>query len=486
MSLPLAADLALSASAPAARGAAPPARAEGLLARPVVGRLSLSGRIVAVTAAIGVVVIVLSALLMVSHARTEIARAVAVDRDLARDYVIAAVGSLLRDNRPEDVAAFLAARIAQPRLVRITVDGRAGGVVRPAAPGAATGAAAPAWFRSLLAPAAADEVLPLQFGARRLGTVVIAADPFDDIDAAWASARMLAALAVVAYALTLLALWRVVERALRPLKTMAEGVDRLGTGDFTSRIGAVTVPDLAALAERFDRLGAALQRTMAEKDALTRTLVGVQDGERKAIARELHDEFGPCVFGLKVEARAILDEAETTGADVIAASARSLCAIVARMEHVNGDLLSRLRPMALDELPLARVLDDLVGTMRALAPSIAWQVTIDDALGRCDETTSLTIYRVLQEALTNALRHSAATAIAVVAGRHEARPGWADLVIRDNGIGAGPGLAAGAGIAGMRERVAGVGGRLAIGAAEGGGLRVRAEVPLVGRPEEER
>lgn len=445
-------------------------------------RLSLAGRLLLVAAVIGAIDISLCGLVLLGNARTATSVEVDANLGLARDYVIAALGSLMRSNNPEEAVAILPGMLYQPRHARIIVIDSRTGTVHVPGPARDRDEAAPDWFRRLLAQPEKEITLPIQVGTDTYGRVIIRSDPNDEIDEVWQDVQTLTFFGGTAYFATLLALWIVSRRTLRPLARMTAGVERLGTGDYATRIGPVEVPDLSRLASRFDDLGAALECTIAEKDELNRRLVSVADEERKAIARELHDEFGPCLFGLKVEARSILEAATRAGtapgAEATAASARSILDITDQIQRTNQALLSQLRPMELGQLPLSRALEDLADTMSGLGPDIDWTIDIDPELDRYDETTELTIYRVAQEALTNALRHAGATRIELVARRAPGRPGLAEISVDDDGRGLAPGVSPGNGLRGMRERIASVGGRLRICPSSMGGVRVEAEVPL--------
>lgn len=442
------------------------------------GRLSLAGRIVLVAAVIGGFAMAVRGATLLGNARS--ATRVEVDSNLrfARDYVVATVGSLPRDGSAADLLARLPRVLAQPRHVRIFVSAGEGEPGFAPVPLPEEEGEAPRWFRDLVAPPMKQVILPIRHGAEAFGEIIIRSDPNDEIDEVWRDVRSLAMLGAAAYVATLLALWLVTRLALRPLTRMAEGVARIEAGDYDGAIGEVGIPELADLAARVDGLGATLKRTIAEKDGLNRRLVSVGDEERKAIARELHDEFGPCLFGLKVEARSILAAASARDPRSVESGARSILGIVDLIQGTNRSLLKRLRPMELGELPLAQVLEGLAAGMGPLGPDVGWTIDIDPALDRYDETTELTLYRVAQEALTNALRHANAGRILFAVHRDPERPGWARLVITDDGEGIACPAVPGNGLRGMRERIASVAGRIAVTSASGGGTRVEAEVPL--------
>jgi PAS domain S-box-containing protein len=206
--------------------------------------------------------------------------------------------------------------------------------------------------------------------------------------------------------------------------------------------------------------------------ALSRRLVEVQEEERRHIARELHDEIGQVLTGLKLNLEM---DARTAGRTPAAmAEARSL---------VN-DLIGRVRDLSLDLRPA--MLDDL-----GLLPALLWhferyrsqtgvQVRFEHrGLGhRCSPEVETAAYRIVQEALTNAARHAGVGDVTVRV--------WTDgetlrVQVEDRGRGFGPGqLTSGdsSGLTGMRERAVLMGGQLTIESAPGAGTRVTATIPL--------
>ena len=131
-------------------------------------------------------------------------------------------------------------------------------------------------------------------------------------------------------------------------------------GDLDSRIGPLPHPDLAALATHADRLAQALEQARTDRTRLQHQVIARADAERQASARDLHDEMGPCLFGLRVEADALREAAPDPAT---AASADQIAAIAEQIARVNRTLLDDLRPMAVGQLPLATVLADYVADL---------------------------------------------------------------------------------------------------------------------------
>jgi signal transduction histidine kinase len=201
----------------------------------------------------------------------------------------------------------------------------------------------------------------------------------------------------------------------------------------------------------------------SELEQLTGLLLRAQEDERRRIARELHDEAGQALTAIKIELD--LDGHVEAGKRVGLALAQV------------RDLSNLLRPSALDDL-------GLVAALRALAEDMAQRsrttIDLDVDTGGCRFTPDIevVIYRVVQEALTNAVRHAHA---ATVRARVEVTAGRVHLTIDDDGQGLAPGASPHLGWLGMQERVSAVGGTLSVDTAAGRGVRIEASIPVEAR-----
>ena len=213
-------------------------------------------------------------------------------------------------------------------------------------------------------------------------------------------------------------------------------------------------------------------------ERLSARLVSAQEEERRAIARELHDEVGQALTAMKMELGAAQrDVAAGTRAAASLAEARAIAE--SALQSVR-DLSQLLHPSMLDDLGLPDTVDTY---LRGFSKRTGIRAQL--ALERMDERLApdleVGVYRIVQEALTNVLKHADATACTV---RLVRRDQALQLTIEDDGrgIGAGPGgsglVRRGLGVIGMRERAAALGGTFAIGNREEGGTRVVVRLPL--------
>lgn len=224
------------------------------------------------------------------------------------------------------------------------------------------------------------------------------------------------------------------------------------------------------------RLAAAIE----ENRKLANAAVRAQEDERRHLARELHDELGQYINAIKVDA--VWLRGLGVRAPKVREAATSIVAMIDHLEGVVRDLVRRLRPPGLDELGLAAALEHCIDEWRRRLPDVAFDVAVDDAISGLDEATSITLYRIAQEGLTNLARHARATRVAIELGRRQCTPGAPPeivLTMRDDGVGAVAGAAvAGLGLIGMRERVEALAGRFEVLRSGARGFGFVACVPL--------
>jgi two-component system, NarL family, sensor histidine kinase UhpB len=227
---------------------------------------------------------------------------------------------------------------------------------------------------------------------------------------------------------------------------------------------------------------ARLVEALAENQRLAQQYLDMQEYERKALARDLHDELGQYINAIKLDALA-LRETIPAAHEAGHRTAAAMVDNIDRVYAVVGGLIRQLRPAGLDELGLAAALEHCVNDWRQrLAPArIALEIECD--LGSLDPAMGLALFRLIQEAMTNVARHSQATRVDIRIGARRFEDGREGLEagVEDNGRGADLGVPSrGLGLVGMRERVAVFGGTLAVASHPGGGFSIRAMLPNAG------
>jgi PAS domain S-box-containing protein len=222
------------------------------------------------------------------------------------------------------------------------------------------------------------------------------------------------------------------------------------------------------------RLAAQLASTAAELRRLAAHIEVAREEERTRIARELHDELGGALTSLKLEMRKLQDQATVPAVrDGLGQLGVYVSDTINRVRRIATDL----RPSVLDDLGLVSALEWQVAELaRRTGLSCAFQASADDLDLPADMATAL--FRLVQEALTNVVRHAQASSVQVEL-RHG--DGLLELAVTDDGRGITPGdlsKSSSLGLLGMRERVYLLSGEMDIQGTPGQGTSVRIRVPL--------
>ena len=168
----------------------------------------------------------------------------------------------------------------------------------------------PAWFVALIHPETTAVNVPISIHGKP-GSLVITSHPDDEMNEIWdgivTQLQVGSAIAIALFLLTMM----VVSRALAPLQSLSEAMTNIEAGGYDTRVKPAGSPELAAICSKLNHLAATLGDAVEEKRRLAETAVSLQDAERKEIARELHDEFGPYLFALRAHASSLMRTADT-------------------------------------------------------------------------------------------------------------------------------------------------------------------------------
>jgi len=241
----------------------------------------------------------------------------------------------------------------------------------------------------------------------------------------------------------------------------------LGSGVIYGAFADLTLIGVTAVATLFLVLGErseALARRTTQLEQLTRLLLRTQEEERRRIARELHDEAGQILSAAKIT----LD----------LEGRREEARLVERALGQIRNLSHLLRPSELDELGLLPALRNMVEDFERRS-RVRARVRLPENLGPCPGDVEVTVYRVVQEALTNVARHASAGEVEV---RLRSENGRLRLTVTDDGAGSGTPPTPHLGLLGIRERIAALAGTLEIVTAERAGFQLEAVIPLEEHP----
>jgi len=399
---------------------------------------------------------------------------------LAREFVETIVGGLNEAADPEARLDQILRDLKRLRHVSITRQGDAASSLP--ADTAEMGDAAhsvPAWFVALVHPEKTSVSVPVTIDGKP-SALVITSIPNDEIAEIWdgivTQIEVGSAVAVALFLITM----TVIGRALAPLQALSQAMTRIEAGSYDARVEPNGAPELAAICTKLNHLAATLGEAVEDNRKLAERTVSLQDLERKEIAHELHDEFGPHLFALRAHAGALMRLADLSepSADALRKHGGAILEQVNALQQFTRRILEKLRPVGLAELGLREALGALLRMWSESHPEVTIETTISHSLGTTGETADLTIYRTVQEAVTNVFRHAGATEVnvSIEPAEGQGNRGYARVRVCDNGRGLGPDHRLGLGLKGMRERILALGGTLSVASSERG-VTIEAVVP---------
>lgn len=419
--------------------------------------------------------LLVASVFLLANARRAIVDELRASSDFAA-LLVAGIGESVlhgaQDTTPPTLIDHLAAH-APLRHLRITLRDARGHTVQTNPP-AGEAWPAPAWFRELVRPRAASLERELDIGGARL---TIVADPEAEIGEAWRDVRTSLLVLGLAFASATLGTSLFLGRALRPLRQLSRGLEGVERGQFTVRLAPSGLPDLDRITARFNDMARTLEQSERDNAELARRSLAIQEDERRRLAHELHDDLGQSITAIKALAVAIRQRAD----GVVAERAATIMEVSSDIYDRVRRMMSRLRPVALDELGLVPALETMIDDWNEHHEDCFCEFTAPRDLPALDPDLGIAAYRTVQEALTNIARHAAArnARVSLARGRSTQGESTLELIIADNGRGFAPARTRlGLGLRGIRERVLAGGGSLNLVAAPGAGVRLEAVFPL--------
>ncbi len=343
----------------------------------------------------------------------------------------------------------------------------------------------PEWFESFYQWAfhpGLEVVRPVEFKGRIHGSVIVAPSAEMEIANAWQAIRGLMGLSASSTLALCLLVYFALSRALHPAQVIVAGLEKMEKGELSLRLPVFELDEWQRTGKAINQLAASLEQLLSERKKLAIKLMNIQEEERRYLARELHDEFGQCLAAINAVAASISQTAAYECPELVPEGKKISRIVHHMMESIRG-LLLRLRPSDIDELGLTVSLKSLVAGWNASSGGKThYNLAVHGDLDRLPEPIPVTIFRIVQECLTNVSKHSAANHAKVTLRTVSENRSITtiELIIEDDGKAKnlpfedGPGI----GLLGIRERVTALGGRLTLKTGNPSGLAVHVWLPV--------
>ncbi|HJT98726.1 MAG TPA: sensor histidine kinase [Rhodanobacteraceae bacterium] len=345
-----------------------------------------------------------------------------------------------------------------------------------------SGRNAPEWYAALVAPE------PMRSELRFLdSTLSIEANASRAVLDGWDDTVTLLEFGIGVLVVGNLLVFWLVRGATEPFRTIERGLADVERGAFHTRLPPLPGAEAGSIALAFNRMAAAIEDNLTARaeaaDARLRleqsrelaSIVQARiEDERAEIARELHDETGQSLTAIRSLAFSLARR--ETGDATVRETSTLIADTAAKLYAAMHALIPRLRPLTLDSLELADAARERVDEWRRMHPGIAFSLQLDTLPADLGESYTLTAYRILQEAVTNALRHASPRRIEIrIASDEDALT----IEVADDGRGLPDDWQRRGqfGLRGMQERARALDGEFTIANRDEGGTRVAARLP---------
>jgi len=334
---------------------------------------------------------------------------------------------------------------------------------------------APAWFASLLSPPKLSAEISINL-PKYPCVVKLTSDPRSELAEAWSHARDAFVTMLLLCSATMAVVWLALAQALRFFRRFQMGLMAVSNGSYETRLDTRGPPEFAAIARGFNHMAERLADFSQSNTRLQQQILSVQEDERADIARDLHDEVGPYLFAIQVDANAVARSQNPKERELGTAIREAAHHI---QHHVKA-LLRQLRPVMGLDFGLEVSISDLVSFWSRRNPAIRFELAVAAGPGM-DRRSEEVAYRIVQESLSNAVRHGepGMVRIAITDEKDHLL-----VCIEDDGGGLRSKEQADMslghmGLTGMEERVRALRGSFTVEELEGGGVRIRALLPKV-------
>lgn len=349
---------------------------------------------------------------------------------------------------------------------------------------------APEWYSALVAPPPVQRVVELE-DAR----LVISTNSTRAILDGWDNLRDILLTQLTLFILADLLIFWLVGRWLAPLEKVERGLREIEQGSHEVRLPPLPGKEAGEMGRAFNRMAQAIEDSILARQAsaeaqarleaqreFTKLLHARIEEERAALARELHDELGQSLTAIRSIAKSMMQHPDVAGGS-LERHAQMLFDTAGMTSDAMHRMIPRLRPIQLEGMGLVDAVRDLLTDTQSKNPDIRFELVVADALPPLDDALELTAYRIVQEAVTNVVRHASASHAQVSIAMHG---DTLTLTIADNGIGATTLVREGHyGVRGMQERAESHGGHVEFHPVAAGGLEVQVSLPAPGNNHDE-
>lgn len=304
-------------------------------------------------------------------------------------------------------------------------------------------------------------------------TLIIKAQPLDEITEVWQeSVGFFSSLSLLTL-LSFLVVNLVLNKSLRAIGVIVDALRIIETGQYKHQLPAFSTAEFDSIANAINHMTVELEKTRQENSDLTQHSLAIQEEERQHLSQELHDEFGQSLTAIKV--MAVTAARQNANVGKITATISDICD---HLTLVLRSMMQQLHPLVLTELGLKATLEEMVNHWSERNPDLQLSINCGDEVDSLDKNSTRQIFRVIQECLTNVIRHAQARQVWINLHRQHGENKLC-LHVSDDGQGCDlQNLNRGFGLRGIKERVKSLEGEVSLHSQPGAGMRISAWIPF--------
>lgn len=309
----------------------------------------------------------------------------------------------------------------------------------------------------------------------QLLTLIIKAQPLDEITEVWEESVAFFVSISLLTALTFLAVNLVLNKSFKSIGMIVDALRVIETGQYRQQLPTFSTAEFDHIAKAINHMTVELEKSQQENRALTQHSLAIQEEERQRLSQELHDEFGQSLTAIKVMAVTAAHQNADTGK--ISASITEICD---HLIAVVRSMMQQLHPLVLTELGLKATLEEMVNHWSERNPDLNLAIRCSDEVDALDKAVIIQVFRVIQECLTNVVRHAKAHRVTIDLKMTDKPQDTLLLKVQDDGQGCDLSVTnRGFGLRGIKERIKSLNGEISLQSKPSEGMTVTARIPLI-------
>lgn len=328
----------------------------------------------------------------------------------------------------------------------------------------------PGWFVSLVGSSYPQTEYPFVSTDDKQLILSVQANPLDEISEVWQETTIFFISLLLLTLLAFIAVNLAFNHSLKSIEVIVAGLKSIEKGNYLQKLPEFNIREYASIAHAINHMTDKLRDAQLENSALTKQSLAIQDKERQRLAQELHDELGQSLTAIKV--MAVTAQHPKSDVQKITHSISGICD---HLIQVVRTMMYQLHPLILTELGLKAALDDMLKHWKDRTPDLTVSVACSDEVDALAQEITIHLFRVIQECLTNIVRHANAQNVKIDLHINDNN---ICLTVKDDGIGCDlDKINSGFGLRGMQERIKTLGGELSVNSREQHGMTITAIIP---------